>query len=360
MVRAFGASFALIFLAQSSTPPELEVLIRARAEHASAGDLAGADRLLAELEQKRNEVGAKNVPLASAHLIHEAKMALVDRQPERAIELARAAVRLSPDLPATHAMLLRAARAGGDSGVGAMFELAACFFAGGDASRDLLANLLAYAGIGLLFTLVLFTVIQLMKYGERAGWWLPVVAVFPPALDLGVLISLGVVLAGVHAYQSRRERRATRLFLALAVLAPFALELAERFLFDPELQLARPLTGTLPSWTVALVIAVAGIVGALIKRPAKPADAPSSRLRHALLAPIPGVNHMIDDRPLKGAILSSAFAGALAAIYWLDGVVPNVYALGVDVPGPMIKVIFNANLIVLLVFISTRKMAAWR
>jgi hypothetical protein len=362
MWSACSAAVLVLFVLPGSPESELEDLLRIHAERASAGDVAAANRALEELEKKQRSYGMKNLPFASAFLMHEAKVAHASDDPH-ALFLAEAAVKLSPDLSAAHALLLQLNFENRSSTFRQRAAIAADYLRAIFATRAPFANLLAYAGLAAFATLLLFVLIQLIKYTKLIGLWLPLLMAAPPALNLGVATSAVLVLSAVFAVQSRRERHLTLLAFLFAAGGTVAIDLAVAWALELDdasnvslaRQLAAPFAGQLPAWAMALIAALAALA-ANFRGPLLAASTPPKR--RAYFAVIPGLNDMIADRPLIGAILFFIFCTALAAIYWLEGVVPNPDAVGVELPWILTKLFLAANTIVVLILISTRRVAS--
>jgi tetratricopeptide (TPR) repeat protein len=201
--------------------------IEARGAAVRSGDTAMADVELSLIEETRKQIGAPNVVLASAQLIHEAQQAIAAGLTPRAEVLADAAVRLSPDLVAGHWMRTRAyAESGlGRLGplLGAVVQLVMAQLSNFRNLLSLLSSVALLLGCGLLGLAVLFVALQLFKYlrypahdiaevfpgfisaGEIAIALLLALAL-PAVLGLGVMpvLILGLVL--VAGYQLPRER----------------------------------------------------------------------------------------------------------------------------------------------------------
>lgn len=363
------ASALTLLLLVVAQPAPIDDLIRARAERAAAGDLVAADRILVELEAAalRESGDREDLTLASWSLLQEARIGLTIGSPEkieRAVFLASAAARLAPDLPAAHATVLSAQLARRpiefSSLAGAAVSLLFSMFGGVP-----LANALADGAIGLIAAILAFSIAQLIKHGRAVGPWMALFALAPPLLELGVLIAASLVLAATYAHAGAQARRVSVIAWSLAAILPAAIEraLAWTLHLDPSAHdaLARsvlaPLSGALPAWSIAVITAAAAAI-AVLAGPTAPEDrAPRTPL---VLSILPGAADLAGDRPLRGAALFAAFAATLAAIYWLDGLLPDPRALGGALPGPIPKLFAAGAMITVLVFLSTQRPRAWR
>lgn len=226
---------------------DLLARIEARAQAIRGGDTAMADVELSLLEETRKQLGAPNVVLASAQLIHESQQALLAGQLPRAEVLADAAVRLSPDLGAGHWMRIRAYAESGLGRIGplagACFQLLAAQFS---SFRNLLGLLSSFAvifGLSLLALAVLYVALQLFKYlrypahdlaellpGFISGGEVAIALVLalsvPAVLGFGVMPMLIFGLVLVAGYQTRRELGLSLLLMLLVGAAPGLLYLA--------------------------------------------------------------------------------------------------------------------------------------
>jgi hypothetical protein len=361
-----GALFGTLLLLAVAQAPSTDALIRARAERSAAGDSFAADRILAELEAAR---GTQSLPLASWSLIQDAKIALAQGRTERAVFLAEAATRLSPDLPASHATLLSAYFAYPPATmpmlVRAAFALFCSMFAGTP-----LANLFLYAALGMSAAIVTFALVQLAKHARATGWWLIPFAVVPPLFELGAVTSVVIVLAATHAYAHPHARRASFAALLFCGVGAYAVELALQTTLHLEPSahdtlvraLITPMIGVLPPWGPAVLASLAALYCAWIAYAGDDAvgkiDGKNTSLTPpAALAIIPGANDLLTHRPLRGFALFAVFATSLAAIYWLEGLLPDPAALGTVLFGAIPKLFVAGNTIVVLILISTERPA---
>lgn len=359
----------LLIVAQHAS---LDELVRARAERAAAGDIVAADRILGTLLASRSEEEPasgrwRNLPLASWSLVQEARIALASGEPSRvsrAVFLAEAAAKLSPDLPATHATLLSAYLAHPPA-TSSMIAGAAISMVGAMFGGVPLANLIADLVAGVIAAILALALAQIVKHGRLVGWWLLLFALAPPLLELGVLTSACLVLAATYTYASVGARRAAVVAWCGCAFLPFLIEgsLAWTLKLDAAAHealvrsLLAPFAGALPSWSIAVIAAACAAIAV-----AKSSPAPAARARAtpALLAIVPGASDLAGDRPLRGALLFAAFSTTLAAIWWLDGLLPDPNPLGVDLPGPIPKLFAAAASIAILVLLSTQRPRAWR
>lgn len=221
--------------------------IEARANYVRLEETTSADVELGYIEEARRALGARNVVVASAALLRESHGALGAGLGDRAIQLAEAAARLSPDLSAAHWMRTRAYWAKDPTQValigGAMFDtLQAKLFRFRNVV-SLLSNVAVLFALALLGTIALFAFVQLVKYvrypahdfasiwpnfvgtGEAVMLFLILIAV-PPAFGFGFLPAVALTLAITMAYQSSRERVVALIMLGLLALTPAILYVA--------------------------------------------------------------------------------------------------------------------------------------
>ena len=226
------------------TEEALKRHLEARARAVRAGDARLAEVELSLLEEARGALGARNVVLASAALIAEARQAIAANRPERAEALAEAAARLSPDLPAAHWARARAYLATDSARLGAAFAAAADLVVA-KVTRfrnlvGLLSDVVVLAAVALLATMVIFTLVQLTKYlrypahdlaalgprfigpGEVAST-IVVLLALPLTFDVGIVPTLAMALGLILAYQRPRERAVSLVLMALLAASPFLL-----------------------------------------------------------------------------------------------------------------------------------------
>lgn len=226
---------------------DLLARIEARGAAVRSGDTAMADVELSLIEETRKQIGAPNVVLASAQLIHEAQQAIAAGLTPRAEVLADAAVRLSPDLVAGHWMRTRAYSESGFSRVGplvgAVVQLVMAQLSNFRNLLSLLSSVALLVGCSLLGLAILFVALQLFKYlrypahdiaevfpgfisaGEIAIALLLALAL-PAVLGLGVMPVLILGLVVVAGYQLPRERALGLVLIVLLGASPGLLYLA--------------------------------------------------------------------------------------------------------------------------------------
>lgn len=204
------------------------------------------DRILAAMQ----ELGIENLPSLAAAQVREAQRSLTANQVEDALEQARFAAALAPDLPDTHLMVFRTqlAKEPGHP-LAALAELWAAI---GAASREprmiralfadlagagLVALALAsIAAIALLFVKRLRPLLHdsrhlpLLRAGNpmQAALLTLVLIAAPFVLWTGPLVILFVLAAAVWLYLSLSERLLTTVALASLVMIPFLVHGAAR------------------------------------------------------------------------------------------------------------------------------------
>ena len=221
--------------------------LRRRADAAMLGDLAAAELATDELLEIKRNLGLRNIPVAASLLLHDAQSALASDRLERAIELAEAATRLGPDIPATHWTLATAlARLDPTQVVqigSASFQAVRAWVVPFRNAVTFWVWALAAFGVGFVAASIGFTAIQLGKYlrylahdvasrltgvfgiGEFALLSLAIISV-PFALGAGIVTSVAVALGIVFAYQTVRERIGSVLILTGLAATPLVLEMS--------------------------------------------------------------------------------------------------------------------------------------
>lgn len=220
------------------TEQQLEDHIEKRAEHVRLGDRAAADVELALIEETRRALGARNVLIASAALINEARLALEAGDGKRAISLAESSAALSPDLVAAHWMRV-VAYASTDwtqlRSIGrSVSDLIGAQLGEFRNLLSLLSRFLILLGMAITGTVLAFVLLQAIKYlrypaHDFASLWpsffgtgemmivLLILLSLPLVLGLGAALSVAATLALIYAYQTGRERLvSTFLFLLIA------------------------------------------------------------------------------------------------------------------------------------------------
>ncbi len=208
----------------------LRAHLEQRARYVRVQDSANADLELLLTREMRRAIGAKNVLVASASLIHEAKLHLKSGTTERAVHLAEAAVTLSPDMVAAHWMHIRAlwahdwtrlARVGS-----AAWRMTRAQLGQFRNQVPLLYSSLLFLGMALLVVVSVLAAVLLLKHlrylAHDLGRPLPgiigtgeiallllLLILAPAALGFGLHWTLGAALALTFGYQSTAERRAS-------------------------------------------------------------------------------------------------------------------------------------------------------
>lgn len=230
-----------------ATESELRTEIESRAHYLRGGDVASADVELLQLIETRQQLGARNVVIASAALLREASRAFEAGRLDRAIDLAEKAAKISPDLVAAHCLRVklywRQNWSQIDRITGAVGELLAAKLTRIGNFVVFASNCLAILGIALLGTIVGFTLIQLFKYLRYAShdlvrilpnWFgagegammIAILIASPLVFGFGIAPSIVLALGAVFAYQTARESRVSVYALALLGAAPGLIWLA--------------------------------------------------------------------------------------------------------------------------------------
>lgn len=221
--------------------------IEARANFVRLEETQSADVELGYIEEARRALGARNVIVASAALLREAHGALDAGLKDRAIELAEAAARLSPDLSAAHWMRARTHWAKDPTQVArigsALTDMVRVKLLRFRNVVSLLSNIAVLFALALLGTITAFALVELVKYvrypahdfaeiwpnfvgtGEAVMLFLILIAV-PPAFGFGFMPAVALALAITMAYQTSRERLVAMLMLGLLALSPGILYVA--------------------------------------------------------------------------------------------------------------------------------------
>jgi tetratricopeptide (TPR) repeat protein len=232
-----------------SIPTEADLMthIEARASAVRLGDRIGADVELALLQETRSVLGSRNVLIASAALINEAKVALEAKDGARAIQLAEAAAQLSPDLVAAHWMRVRVYYETDWTQItaigAALSDLVGAQIGQFRNLLSLLSRLLMLLGIALMGTVGAFVLIQSIKYFRYPAFdfaslmprffgtgemliVLTMLVSMPLVLGLGLAVTAGAALTLIYAYQSSRERAVSTVVLILMAVGPGIVHLA--------------------------------------------------------------------------------------------------------------------------------------
>ena len=228
------------------TEADLDRHLAVRAEALRANDLPRAQLALDLLEETRRALAVRNVVTASALLVHEARGAIHDGQPARAVRLAEAAGRLSPDLPAAHWMRVLAYTRHEASSVGRTVagfrDFVLAWVRGFRNQVHLSVQVVLLGLVALLAAGFFLTVVQLVKYAAFAAHDIAslgprfvgtgevlILLVAIVALPLVVLASLPLSIAFalpmLTAYQTRAERTVSAIVILALAAAPWMLRL---------------------------------------------------------------------------------------------------------------------------------------
>lgn len=228
------------------TEADLEKHLTVRAKALRTGDLSRAQLALALLEETRRALAVRNVITASALLVHEARSALGDGRSARAVRLAEAAGRLSPDLPAAHWMRVLAYHRHEASSVGRVVAGVRDFvFAWVRGFRNQVHLSVQLALLSLVSVLAaggLFAAIQFVKYGAFVAHdiaslgprfvgtgeiliLLVALVVLPVVVLASLPLSIAFALPMLMAYQTRAERTVSAALILVLAVAPWMLRL---------------------------------------------------------------------------------------------------------------------------------------
>ena len=202
----------------------------------------------AELESMRSRAGVANIVLASSVLIRHAQSALSVKAYDRAVDLAAAAVRISPDLVAAHWTQLRVLWAQDwvqlRKIAGAFGSLLGAQFGSFRNQVSILTSVLVILGLAGFLTIIAFAAVQLIKYvrypaHDIARRLPPIIGTFVGTGELVILLALLVLLPVafgygpamsaliafviVAGYQQSRERGFSRFLIGLLALMPVGL-----------------------------------------------------------------------------------------------------------------------------------------
>ncbi len=233
---------------------DLATRLAARAEYVRSGDETAADDELAVVEEIRFSLNARNVIVGSAALIREARQAKEAGAFARAVQLADSAAKLSPDLQAAHWMRILAYASHDWTQFARIFDASVDLLESKTGSFrnvvTLLANLILFLAFSVMGTMVVYALIQALKYfryaahdlAERAPSFvkgrdtlvLLVVLLFVPVvLQLGWAVLILFALLVTIAYQSSRERILSGLMVAILAGAPWIIYFATPILGFP-------------------------------------------------------------------------------------------------------------------------------
>ncbi len=225
-----------------------EDALRAQVERmVEAYRLGDRDRFVVErdeLESMRGRAGVANVVLASAALIRQSQAALSARTYDRALDLAAAAIRLSPDLVAARWMQIRVLWTHDWTKlrqIGAAFGGLVVAQLG--AFKNQVALLTSWSiifGLAVLMTVFVFSLIQLAKYirypahdlaqrlpafigGGEMVIVLLMMVLLPTTFGFGPAVSALIAFIVVSGYQQASERALSRLMMLVLAALPIGL-----------------------------------------------------------------------------------------------------------------------------------------
>ncbi len=206
---------------------DLAARLDAHARMMQAHDGARADMELTRMNELRQSLGIRNIPLASSLLVKEAQAELDAGRHDRAVVLADAASVLSPDLPSVHWLRLKSSFAFKKTDVvkfvGIVFDAVLGRFSAFRNQVALLTDLAVVGWLSILLITLIFALIQGLKYLRYVGhdlvavgpsWFSELQSVAfvllvwaaPLVFGLGLAPTLALILATVLAYQSRGEK----------------------------------------------------------------------------------------------------------------------------------------------------------
>jgi tetratricopeptide (TPR) repeat protein len=226
------------------TEAAIQERLQARADALARGDFEAAEIALQELIEVKRSLGIRNMLVAANLVVREAQIALQQDQVDLAVERARAATRLAPDLPAAHWMEMSALFRQDFTQV---VQLSSAFVDLLVAWTTAFRNAVSFWGwvlgavmLGLGGLIVAYAALQVFKYlaypaydisqripgvlgmGELTLALLVLVAL-PVALGFGLWVSVALGLAAVLPYQSVGERAITAVFGLCLAATPLAL-----------------------------------------------------------------------------------------------------------------------------------------
>ena len=238
----------------SLTPPAkrrevvTEDALRAQVERmVEAYRLGDRDRFVVErdeLESMRGRAGVANVVLASAALIRQSQAALSARTYDRALGLASAAIRLSPDLVAARWMQIRVLWAHDWTKLrqigAASWGLVVAQLGAFKNQVALMTSWSIIVGLAVLMTVFAFSLIQLAKYirypaydvairlpafigGGEMVIVLLMLVLLPTAFGFGPAVSALIAFVVVSGYQQASERIVSRLMMVVLAALPVGL-----------------------------------------------------------------------------------------------------------------------------------------
>jgi tetratricopeptide (TPR) repeat protein len=223
------------------TETALKDALEARAKFLRAGDQTNADAELLAMLDARTQLGARNVVLASAALIHEATQAASAGRIDHAIDLAETASKLSPDLTEAHWLRTRLYWSRNwlqvDRIFGSFADLSKAKLLRFRNLVVFVSNVIGVLCAAIFFTIIAFSVIQLVKYlryvahdfsrvlpswfGPGEGAMVLLIAIASPLVfGFGVAPSLVLALGAAFAYQTVQERTISKAALVALAIAP--------------------------------------------------------------------------------------------------------------------------------------------
>jgi tetratricopeptide (TPR) repeat protein len=206
------------------------------------------------LYQLKLDRGMRNLPIFSYLLMRHAKEAIQKGQTDRAVELADASIKFSPDLPQPYFALAQTLWHQDHSQLDKIFS---AFFKGGTAQfRHYPSSVRLFYGVyyilsnAILLTFMIFGVVVIIKYlplyfhtirktliQEMSGMVMSGVKILlllvPFFLRLDLLWAILFWSILLWGYEAKREKQLIALFLILLVYLPFFLRSSSSFLNGP-------------------------------------------------------------------------------------------------------------------------------
>lgn len=306
--------------------------LQRRAASMAIGDQAGADVALQELVELKRSLGIRNIVLASALLVREAKQEMEAGRPDRAVELSRMAVRLAPDVPVGHWMLARSLL---DQDASQVVQIASALQGVLGTTFGVFRNAVTLWGWLLAVGLATFGIVtlgyafvQMAKYvrypasdiAERLPGVLGsgefslvlwIVTLLPFAFGFGLVTSCALALAIPFAYQSLKERVLSGLFALGLACTPWVIGAAAPFVLfhgsDADM-LAMALQETLSPEEQARFQSLSGASSDLQVR----VQAYRARQRGEIQEALDWYSTALQERPNDPALLNNS------AVLWLQ------------------------------------------
>lgn len=212
-----------------------------RARFVRSGSHARADLKIGDMLKRRASLGLVNVPVATVAIVHDAHESTTNNNPERAIQLLDKAVELSPEWSDVHWLRLSSAFSYRAIDVlrfvGILSDFVVSRMSGFRNHLTLILDLLIVCGLALIFMIVVFALIQSVKYVRYAAhdivellpssmsktqayillilFW-----VAPLAFGLGITVAAAFWLTTVLAYQDKWERVVSLAAYGVAAAVP--------------------------------------------------------------------------------------------------------------------------------------------